>query len=112
MNSLRLYRAHSWWDRLIGLHAYDRLPGNTGLWLGPCQAVHTFGLAYAIDVVFLDSRKHVVKQVNSLVPYRFTLCLAAESVVELPAGYCGFNPDYADRIRRALTRFDRSVLFD
>lgn len=106
MSALRLYRASTWCERLIGLHAYRRLGGNRGLWLKPCKAVHTFGLAYAIDVVFFDSRKHVVMQVSFMAPYRFALCLAAESVVELPAGYCSFHPDYADRIRQALACFD------
>ena len=99
---LILHRATGFWARLRGLHALPRLVGHRGLWLRPCNAVHTFGLAYTIDLVFLDARHNVVKTVTCVAPNRMAVCLGARSVVELPAGYCAGNADYPSAIRRAL----------
>lgn len=99
---LRLHRALSFRARLSGLHARPRLSGQQGLWLSPCRAVHTFGLAYEIDVVFLDAGLRVLKIVPSLKPGRIAFCLYASSVVELPGGYCARNPHYSNAILQAL----------
>ena len=100
--ALILHRATGFWARLRGLHALPRLVGHRGLWLHPCHAVHTFGLAYAIDLVFLDARHNVIKTVTRVAPNRMIFCLGACSVVELPTGYCAANADYPSAIRRAL----------
>ena len=61
------------------------LPGE-GLWIVPCEAVHTFFMRFPIDLVYLD-RKHEIKKVRSGVgAWRLSVCLTAHSVVELPAG--------------------------
>jgi hypothetical protein len=61
------------------------LPGE-GLWIVPCEAVHTFFMRFPIDLVYLD-RKHNIKKVRSNVgAWRFSGCLSAHSVLELPAG--------------------------
>lgn len=99
---LRLYRALSFKARLLGLHARPRLSPEQGLWLYPCRAVHTFGLAYDIDVVFLDAGLRVLKVHASLGPGRMAFCLRASSVVELHGGYCMGNPYYSNAIRQAL----------
>ncbi len=100
---LTLHVASRFWDRLRGLHAYLRLSEDTGLHLLPCSAIHTFGMAYAIDVVFLDHFLNEVRLVNSMPPNRVAVCLEAASVVELNAGYCRSHSGYADAIRRALS---------
>jgi len=61
------------------------LPGE-GLWIRPCESVHTFFMRFAIDLVYLD-RKHTVRKVKSAVgPWRVSACFSAHSVLELPAG--------------------------
>ena len=58
-----------------------------GLWIIPSQGVHTIGMTYPIDVIYLDSDKKVIKLCHHVLPYRFTaLKLKTHSVVELPAG--------------------------
>lgn len=99
---LTLRRASGFRARLLGLHAWPCLPWHTGLHLAPCRAIHTFGLAYAIDVVFLDAASRELKLVAGLGPCRVAICLPAASVVELPAGYCAANPGYAAAIARCL----------
>ncbi|MFW7342790.1 DUF192 domain-containing protein [Pollutimonas sp. H1-120] len=89
-------------QRLLGLHAYPGLPWHAGLCIIPCNAVHTFGLRYAIDVVFLNRHGRVIQCMKDLPPWRAAICLRAACVVELPAGYCAAYPDYPRRIRLAL----------
>ena len=56
------------------------------MWIVPCEAVHTFGMQFPIDLVYLD-RKHRVRKVRSSVPpWRLSACLVAHSIIELPAG--------------------------
>lgn len=72
--------------RRKGLLGRDHLPDGHGLWIVPCESIHTFGMKFPIDVVYLD-RKHRVKKICSAVPpWRMSICLLARSVVELPAG--------------------------
>jgi uncharacterized membrane protein (UPF0127 family) len=72
--------------RRKGLLGRDGLSAGEGLWILPCEAVHTFGMRFPIDLVYLD-RKHQVKKVRSDVPpWRLSACLSAHSVLELASG--------------------------
>jgi uncharacterized membrane protein (UPF0127 family) len=61
------------------------LPGE-GLWIRPCEAVHTFGMRFPIDLVYLDRSLRVRKVRVHVRPWRLSACLTAHSVLELPAG--------------------------
>jgi hypothetical protein len=61
------------------------LPGE-GLWIVPCQAVHTFFMRFPIDLVYLDRKKRIKKLRSSVGAWRVSVCLTAHSVIELPAG--------------------------
>lgn len=99
---LQLYRATRFWSRLRGLHAYPSLRWHTGLWISPCNAVHTFGLDYTIDVVFLNRNRNRLRVVQRMAPGRIAVCLGAKSAVELPAGYYALYPDVLSEIERVL----------
>jgi len=72
--------------RRKGLLGRDQLAPGEGLWIKPCEAVHTVGMRFAIDLVYLD-RKHRIRKLRSSVPpWRLSACLTAHSVIELPAG--------------------------
>ena len=72
--------------RRRGLLGRDSLAPGQGLWIVPCEAVHSFGMRFPIDVVFLN-RKHVVcKLREGLFGWRIAGTLRAHSVLELPAG--------------------------
>jgi hypothetical protein len=62
------------------------IPDGLGIWIGPCEAVHTFGRKAPIDVLFLDRRFIVCRLMPHLPPRRVSVCLAAESVLELQPG--------------------------
>lgn len=99
---LTLIPAKSFCQRLKGLYGRDGLADHTGLWIMPCWAVHTLGLAYSIDLLYLNRYGKIIKRVDQLVPNRCSVCWSADSVVELPAGYCNRYPDYAAKLQRAL----------
>jgi protein-S-isoprenylcysteine O-methyltransferase Ste14/uncharacterized membrane protein (UPF0127 family) len=83
----RLRSAHTHWTRLRGLLGTRRLESGHGLWIKPCNQVHMFGMRYAIDVVFLDDERRVLRTVHELQPNRISPRVAgATSVLELPAG--------------------------
>lgn len=72
--------------RRAGLLHYESFPAGSGLWIVPCEAVHTIGMKFPIDVVFLNKRRKVLKIRSRMVPWRISGCLRAHSVLELPAG--------------------------
>ncbi|PWU00407.1 MAG: DUF192 domain-containing protein [Terriglobia bacterium] len=72
--------------RRTGLLKHQRLEPGEGLWISPCESVHTFFMKFAIDLVYLDKQKKVRKVRHAVPPWRMSLCLTAHSVLELPAG--------------------------
>ena len=74
--------------RNTGLLKHTGLAPGEGLWIVPCPAVHTIGMKFAIDVVFLNRDKRVLKIRRSMKKWRMSICLGARSVLELPAGRC------------------------
>lgn len=73
-------------ERRTGLLKRDRLEDGTGLWIVPCEAVHTFFMKFAIDLIYLDRKRRVRGMVRGLRPWRLSMCLPAHSVLELPPG--------------------------
>jgi uncharacterized membrane protein (UPF0127 family) len=72
--------------RAKGLLKRDGLDDGSGLWIVPCEAIHTFFMRFTIDVLYIDRKRRVRKAVKRLVPWRMSMCLPAHSVLELPAG--------------------------
>lgn len=79
--------ADSFLKRLRGLLGRIHLPDSRGLWITPCDSIHTIGMLFPIDVVFLNREGRVVKAIHNLAPFRLVLTVkTASSVIELPAG--------------------------
>ena len=72
--------------RRTGLLKHERLAPGEGLWIDPCESVHTFFMKFPIDLVYLDKHHKVRKARNAVRPWRLSACLLAHSVLELPAG--------------------------
>lgn len=72
--------------RRTGLLKHSTLPPGHGLWIAPSEAVHTFGMKFAIDVLFLDKKRKILKIRERMGKRRFAVCLRAHSVLELPSG--------------------------
>jgi uncharacterized membrane protein (UPF0127 family) len=69
-----------------GLLGRNGLQTGGGLWIVPCESVHTFFMRFPIDLVYLDRQNHVRKVRSAVGPWRVSACLTAHSILELPAG--------------------------
>jgi hypothetical protein len=81
--------ANTHWGRLRGLLGLgtDDFRNGSGLWIVPCHGVHTLGMGFPIDVLYLDDGLKVVGIQPDVRPWRFTPVLRnAASVLELPCG--------------------------
>lgn len=72
--------------RRTGLLKHKQLEPGEGLWIIPCESVHTFFMKFAIDLVYLDKNRKVRKVRHAVGPWRLSACFSARSVLELPAG--------------------------
>jgi uncharacterized membrane protein (UPF0127 family) len=72
--------------RRTGLLKHTELEPGEGLWIVPCESVHTVGLKFPIDVLFLSKKRKVLKVRAAMGRWKMALCLRAHSVLELPAG--------------------------
>jgi uncharacterized protein len=72
--------------RREGLLGKELIEPESGLWIAPCEAIHTFGMKTVIDIIFLDRHGRVSKLVHNLKPRRIAVCLKAASVLELASG--------------------------
>jgi uncharacterized membrane protein (UPF0127 family) len=98
---LHIHRAESFAARLLGVWRRP-LAEHEGLLLAPCRAVHTLGLRFDLDVLFLDAQGKLLRSVFDLKPNRAAWHPKARAVVELPGGYCRRHPGYALAVREAL----------
>lgn len=83
-----VWHADRWWSRLRGLlfRAPLRADGGNGMLITPCASIHTCGMRYRIDVVFLDRDGVVLGCHESVPPLRFRMQRHARSALELAAG--------------------------
>jgi len=72
--------------RTKGLLGRKVLAPGEGLWIVPCEAIHTFGMQFPIDLVYIDRNKRVKKVKTAVPPWRLSFCLSAHSVLELAPG--------------------------
>ncbi len=71
--------------RLLGLAFLDRIEAGEGLLLPHCRSIHTFGMLFPLDLVFLDAEGRVIELRRAVPPRRLVRCRAADAVLELPA---------------------------
>ena len=69
-----------------GLLGRKGLEPGGGLWIVPCESVHTFFMQFPIDLVYLYRKYRVRKVRHSVGPWRLSVCLSAHSILELPSG--------------------------
>ena len=72
-------------SRLLGLALISRERAGTGLLIPRCRSVHTFGMRFPIDVLFLDEADRVIELRRSVPPCRLLRCPGAMAVLELPS---------------------------
>ncbi len=72
--------------RQKGLLKHTGLAEGEGLWIVPCEGVHSFFMKFAIDVVFINKKRVVTKVRPNMVKSRIALSFRAHSTIELPVG--------------------------
>jgi uncharacterized membrane protein (UPF0127 family) len=78
--------ADRFFPRLRGLLGRQRLLSGEGLILLPCKSVHTLGMKFPIDVLFVDGNGRILKIIAEMAPGRVSpVVKGAKCVVELPA---------------------------
>jgi uncharacterized membrane protein (UPF0127 family) len=83
---MRILVAHSLRSRLLGLALRGRPPPGRALLLPRCRSIHTFGMRYALDLVWLDRDGRVMGIDEGVRPWRVRARKDAAGVVEAPAG--------------------------
>lgn len=72
--------------RLLGLAGLGEGEARTGLLIPRCSHVHTFGMRFALDLVFLDAAGRPLLVNRGVPPRRFAGLCGAAAVLELPRG--------------------------
>lgn len=70
---------------MLGLSHLDQRRAGAGLLIPGCRSVHTFGMRFALDLVFLDFDMRPVALRRAVPPRRLVFERRAEAVLELPA---------------------------
>jgi hypothetical protein len=82
----RLEVADTGAKRNKGLLGRKGLSTGEGLWIVPCESVHTVGMQFPIDLVYLNRSHRIQKTRSNVRPWRISACLSAHSILELPSG--------------------------
>jgi len=83
---LRVAPADTLLLRLEGLLGRIRLKPDDGIWLIPSRGIHTFGMLFAIDLIYLDAANRVIHLVEHLGPFRISpIRIKCASILELPS---------------------------
>ncbi|MEA2150857.1 MAG: uncharacterized protein QOD69_2687 [Solirubrobacteraceae bacterium] len=73
-------------SRALGLARLDAPPAGHALLFERCRSVHTAGMRFALDLLWLDAAGTVVRIDAAVAPRRLRTCLRARAVVEAAAG--------------------------
>jgi uncharacterized membrane protein (UPF0127 family) len=71
-------------SRLLGLALLDRADAGPGLLIPRCRCVHTFGMRFPLDLVFLDQSARPLTTRRGVPPRRVAVERRARAVLELP----------------------------
>jgi uncharacterized membrane protein (UPF0127 family) len=74
------------YSHLAGLERLDALPSGHARLVERCRSVHTLGMRFALDLLWLDGSGTLVRLDQAVVPLRVRTCLPARAVIEAAAG--------------------------
>ena len=73
--------------RLLGLAGLREIPYPSALLILGCSSVHTFGMRFHVDVLFLDEHREVIGERRGLGPCRIAWQRGASAALEFPSAY-------------------------
>ena len=87
VGSMTVHVASTFRSRFIGLLGRGQLDEREGMLFIPGGSIHTLGMRFAIDVVFLDAQLRVLRIAPSIRPWRFVRApRTTHYVMEIRAG--------------------------
>lgn len=79
--------ADTYFRRLQGLMGRQSLPKGSGLWITPCNDIHSCFMRFEFDAIFLDRENTVLYVLERMKPWRVSRMVKGGRVVlEVPAG--------------------------
>src|SRR5437660_560148 len=95
------------WSRLLGLAGLElaEIPWGHALLLRPCRSVHTFGMRFDLDLIFLSAGGRILSLEYGVPPARVRASPGAAAVLEFPhrldpRGFRLDRADYGDLLSR------------
>lgn len=85
-DGLLVVQARTHRSRRRGLARLDELHPDHALLIPRCPSVHTFGMRFALDLIWLGNDGTAVRVDRDVAPKRMKLCTRARTVVETAAG--------------------------
>lgn len=83
----RLILASSFWEKGKGLLGVRSFGSGEGLFIAPCNSIHSFFMQFRFDAVFVDREWRVVHLIKGMPAFRVSrIVRRAHGVVELPEG--------------------------
>jgi hypothetical protein len=84
--------ASSFSKKLFGLITGPELDDNTCFLIENCSSIHTVGMKYSLDIIFLNEHGNIIRIFEKMPPFRFTPFIKnAKKVVELYPGSVSFK---------------------
>jgi uncharacterized protein len=80
---ITVLKAETFMERAGGLLFRRKLTATETLLLKPCNSIHTVGMRYPIDVVYINANGFVLKIIKNMRPFKFSYCKNADTVLEL-----------------------------
>lgn len=91
--------ADTFLSRARGLMFRKEMNDFDGMLITPCNSIHTFGMNFSIDVVFLSKTFEVIKIFENLKPFRMTRpYFSSTQVLELKSGALNGRLKKGDRL--------------
>jgi len=83
----KVFTAESFLQRFFGLIFKNPLKDGEVLLIRNCTGIHTIGMRYSIDAVFIDGSGKVISAIKDIPPWRFTPYIrGARTVIEFRSG--------------------------
>ena len=86
--------------RLKGLLGRIAFKPHDGIWLIPSRGIHTIGMLFAVDLIYLDAANKVMHLVENLGPFRISpIRIRCASILELqPRSIFASNTQIGDTL--------------
>jgi len=98
LKDVQILKANTWLTRLVGLLGHSNLSDSEGMLFEPGGGIHTVGMRFTIDVVYLDKDNRVLGIVNDMKPWRFSFApKGTVAVLELSSGNAKRTGIYLDQ---------------